>query len=107
MPSAESTLGRGDLAGVNLGQGLVWLAHRNVNLMLEAAYSFQELAAARGTVRAESFLVSPGLRGAIDFPFGLQAVLGAALPIGFGPSSGERGLIAYLSLEHAVTRNPW
>jgi hypothetical protein len=106
-PSADSPRGRGDLAGVNLGQGLVWLAHRNVNLMLEAAYSVSEIAASAGTVRTESFFVSPGVRGAIDFPFGLQAVLGVALPYGFGPSSGDRAVIGYLSLEHPVTKNPW
>lgn len=106
-PSADSELGEGDLAGIHLGQGLVWLAHPNVNVMLEAAYSVAETVTGRGTVREESFLVSPGVRGAIDLPLGVQAVGGVAFPLGFGPSSGDRAIIGYLSFEHAVTKRPW
>jgi hypothetical protein len=94
---------------MNLGQSLIWLVHRNVNFMFEAAYTFGEQALASGTQAQQSFFLSPGIRGAIDLPLwlGVQVVPGVAVPIGVGPSSGERGMIAYLSFEHAVTRNPW
>jgi hypothetical protein len=107
VPSADSPLGKGDLAGITLGQGLIWLAHPNVNLMLEAAYSVAETTTSGGTVRSESFLVSPGIRGALDLPLGIQAVGGVAFPLGFGPSSGTRAVVGYLSFEHGVTKDPW
>jgi hypothetical protein len=104
VPSARTALGRGDLAGVSLGQGLIWLARHDVNFMLEAVYSVSETSTARGTVRAEAFLVSPGVRGALDLPFGIQMVGGVAAPFGFGPSSGSRGVIGYLSFEHPIAK---
>ncbi len=107
-PSARTSAGTGDFVAMNLGQSLVWLAHPNVNLMLEAAYCVGEQATdAAGTVRTETLLLSPGVRGALDLPLGIQAVGGVAFPFGFGPSSGSRGVIAYLSFEHAVTKHPW
>jgi hypothetical protein len=105
LPRARSLDGDGTSLGVHLGQGLIWLAHPNVNLMLEAVFSAAELDTDPGTVRSESFLVSPGLRGALDLPFGLQVVGGIAVPVGFGPSSGSRGILGYLSFEHAITRD--
>lgn len=51
--------------------------------------------------------MSPGIRGALDLPFGVQAVGGVAFPLGFGPSSGTRAVVGYLSFEHAVTKDPW
>jgi hypothetical protein len=91
-----------------VGEALVWLAHPNLNVLVEAAYTVAERHLdAGGTAVDESFLLSPGLRGAIDAPFGLQVVMGAALPFGFGPSRGERGLLLYLSFEHPVTKHPW
>lgn len=44
--------------------------------------------------------MSPGLRWAINFPSGLQIVPGIALPMGVGPSKGERAIFFYLSFEH-------
>ena len=109
IPSARTLDGTGDSTAMNLGQSLIWLAHSNVNLMLEAAYTLGEQALKAGAVTQQSLFISPGIRGAIDLPLwlGVQAVPGIAMPIGVGPSSGERGMIAYLSFEHAITRNPW
>jgi Putative MetA-pathway of phenol degradation len=101
-PSARTDLGRGRQSAVNLGQGLVWLLHPNVNLMLEASYLIVETDTARGTVRSEVFLLSPGVRGAVDLPLGVQMVAGVGFPLGFGPSSGERAVLGYLSFEHAA-----
>jgi hypothetical protein len=109
IPSARTVAGTGDSIAMNLGQSLIWLVHSNVNLMFEAAYTFGELALPAGTQTQQSLFLSPGVRGAIDLPvwLGVQVVPGFAVPIGVGPSSGERGMIAYLSFEHAITRNPW
>lgn len=107
VPSARSIDGDGPSLGVNLGQGVIWLAHPNVNLMLEAAYTATEIDTDAGTARSESFFVSPGLRGALNLPFGLQVVGGVAVPLGFGPSAGSRGVLGYLSFEHAITKDPW
>lgn len=106
-PSARTPAGRGDLTAVSLAQGLVWLAHPHVNVMLEAAYSAAETATGTGTVHAQTFLLSPGLRGAVDLPLGVQLVAGAAHAFGVGPSAGSRAILAYLSFEHAVTKHPW
>ncbi len=107
IPSARTAAGRGPSTGLNVGQGLIWLAHQNVNLMLETAYAITEVDTAAGVERSDSLVVSPGVRGALNLPFGLQVVGGLAFPFGFGPSSGTRAAIAYLSFEHAVTKNPW
>jgi len=40
------------------------------------------------------------LRAAVDGPGGLQVVGGLSLPVGAGPSRGERGVFLYLSFEH-------
>ena len=53
---------------------------------------------------SDSFFLSPGVRFAIDLPSGLQIVPGIAVPLGVGPSDGERGVFLYLSLEHAYRR---
>jgi hypothetical protein len=44
--------------------------------------------------------LSPGIRWAHNFRNGLQIVPGIAAPIGIGPSSGEKGIMFYLSFEH-------
>jgi hypothetical protein len=107
-PFVKSVDGNGDSVLVNVGEGLVWLLHPKVNLMLEAAYTVAEFRRdAGGTDVIESFLLSPGIRGAIDTSFGLQIVPGLAFPFGFGPSAGQHQILFYLSFEHPVTRHPW
>lgn len=84
-----------------LGQSLIWLAHPKLNLMLESTWTAaQEVAGLGQTERSTEFLLSPGLRGAIDFPSGLQVVPGIAFPFGIGSSRGERAVFLYLSFEH-------
>lgn len=91
--------------GVNLGQSVVWLAHPKANLLLEAAWTRDEEVVDPDEAEAHnSFFLAPGARFAIDFPSGLQVVPGVAVPIGVGPSSGERGVFLYLSFEHPYGR---
>jgi hypothetical protein len=49
---------------------------------------------------SQDLYVSPGIRWAFNFRNGLQIVPGIAVPIGVGPSAGEKGMIFYLSFEH-------
>lgn len=78
------------------GQGLVWLAHPRVNLLVEGVW---ERETPEGGAADDAFVVSPGIRGAIDVGR-LQVVPGIAVPIGVGERAGERSLFLYLSLEH-------
>jgi hypothetical protein len=101
VPSARDAGGeRGASTSFAAGQSFIWLAHSNVNVMVEALYTRTELALDGGARRIETLTVNPGLRGAINFASGLQIVPGIAVPIGVGPSAGERGVFFYLSLEH-------
>ena len=91
--------------GYALGQSIIWLAHSNVNLMLESVWGVtQEVIGPRQTARSTEFLVSPGVRTAINLRSGLQIVPGLAFPIGIGASRGERAVFAYLSFEHPFAR---
>lgn len=87
--------------GYNLGQSLVWLAHPRFNFLLETVfYRNEDVIAPRTTQWSSTLLLNPGIRWAYNLKSGLQIVPGFSLPIGIGPSSGERGIFVYLSLEH-------
>jgi hypothetical protein len=88
---------------VNLGQSTVWLVSHRFNVLLENLWiSTEEVAGANRTDRRQDLYVSPGIRWSHNFASGLQIVPGIGVPIGVGPSAGEKGLIFYLSFEH-----PW
>lgn len=101
-PSARAPLGgRASTRDVTAAASAIWLAKRQVNVMLEFAWAREEIAVgADARVAEESAWISPGLRAAIDFPSGLQIVPGLAFPFGLGPSDGEKRVLVYLSLEH-------
>ena len=89
----------------SLGQSLIWLVRRDFNFMIEALWTAAyEVAGPDRTVRSTELLVSPGVRAAINFRSKLQIVPGFAVPIGVGPSRGERSLFAYLSFEHPFAK---
>jgi hypothetical protein len=101
VPSARDSTGeRGSATTFAAGPSLIWLAHSNFNVMLEALYTTTEVSLPSGSQRTETFTVNPGVRGAINFASGLQIVPGLAVPIGVGPSRGERSIFFYLSFEH-------
>lgn len=88
-----------------IGQSLIWLVHPQFNVMLELAWAAEETPLSNGGVaRTENFFFSPGVRGAINLSSGMQIVPGIAVPIGVGPSRGDRALFVYLSVEHAFKR---
>lgn len=84
-----------------IGQSLIWLARPTLNFMLEAAWdSAEEVIDAGRRERSRGLFLSPGVRGAMNLKSGLQIVPGIAVPIGIGPSRGERSMFFYLSFEH-------
>jgi hypothetical protein len=92
---------KADTTAFNYGASAIYLASQNFNLMLEAAgTAFQVVQLDRSKVSERSFFINPGVRFAQNFSSGLQIVSGMSVPIGVGPSSGQRGLFIYLSLEH-------
>lgn len=100
-PGARNEAGdRARTADLFAGQSLIWLARPTLNLMLEALWAREHEVLAPGTVGgSSSFVLSPGVRGAIDFPSGLQIVPGAAIPVELGAGGGV-SLFLYLSFEH-------
>lgn len=101
-PRARDAVGNeAAIRAYTLGQSLIWLMHPKLNLMLESTWtSAQEVNGPGTTAHKTEFLLSPGLRGAIDFSSGLQIVPGIAFPFGIGSSRGDRAVLAYLSFEH-------
>ena len=85
----------------DLGQSLVWLLASRFNPLVELVWSrLGPVDGPAGGEREEIFLVSPGFRWGHDFESGLQIVPGIAFPIGIGASSGDTGVLLYLSFEH-------
>jgi hypothetical protein len=107
-PSA--TLGGGSVetstADYAIGGSAIWLLHQRFNVMVEALWESFEVANGFSSDRESAQVISPGVRAAFDFDSGLQIVPGIAVPIGFGPSSGETGIFLYLSFEHPFRRTP-
>jgi hypothetical protein len=106
IPSARNSAG--DRAGIfdwSAAQSTIFTASSIIQPMLEIVYSRgSEVVARDRTETAESFFVAPGLRAAINFKSGLQVVPGFSVPLGVGPSDGERGFFLYLSFEHPFKR---
>jgi len=102
VPHATNPVGvHASTYGYNLGQSFIWLAKPGFNALLETSYSrFQAVAAPGQTQWLPCFYVSPGVRWAYNLRNGLQIVPGIALPMGVGPSHGEKGVFLYLSFEH-------
>ena len=101
-PSAKNALGdKAATRSYNAGGSVIWLARSTFNVMLEAVWAkAEEVTGPSQRVPYRLFYVSPGVRGAINFRSGLQIVPGIAVPIGVGPSRGDRQLLLYLSFEH-------
>ncbi len=101
VPSARAPDGgRGPLSTFAAGQSLIWLAHPSFNVLTEVLYTNSALAGPSGTERTQTLTVNPGVRAALNFASGLQVVPGVSIPIGVGPSRGERAVLFYLSFEH-------
>jgi len=96
---------RASSSGYGFGQSVIFVLHPRMNLMLETcANGFQSVVRSGETKWSRSEYTSPGVRWAFNLMNGLQIVQGVAMPIGIGPSSGEHGVLVYLSLEHPFSR---
>jgi hypothetical protein len=97
---------RASLNALALGQSVVWLFHPRINVLVETLWTRTPSVAGKDTTaRADALFVSPGVRFGHDFASGLQIVPGIAVPIGVGPSRGERSLFVYLSVEHPFRKH--
>jgi hypothetical protein len=85
-----------------LGQSFVWLAHPRLNLLLEVLWTNTDRSLGGVTTRQAGLTFSPGIRWGLDLPHDVQVVLGLAAPLGLGPTSGNRAVLAYLSVELPV-----
>jgi len=104
VPSAHDAAdNRASSYGYNAAGSLIWLAHPRFNGMFESSWSSSHLVSRpRGTDVQNTLWLAPGARVAFNFASGLQIVPGAAYVIGAGPSSGDRGVLLYLSFEHPL-----
>jgi hypothetical protein len=108
VPHAQDAAGeRAFAAGYNFGQSFIWFPHRRFNVMLETVFAASQSVVARDkTEWSRSLYINPGIRWAFNFENGLQIVPGIAVPIGAGPSWGEKGILLYLSFEHPFRKIP-
>ena len=108
LPNAEATsTRRAGTAGYNFGQSFIWLVRSRFNVMLETVFvRSQVVVASNRTGWTSSLFLSPGVRWAYNFKNGLQIVPGIGVPIGLGPSAGERAILLYLSFEHPFRKIP-
>jgi hypothetical protein len=91
---------RANTKGFNLGQSTVFLAKQNFNVLIETVWGYDETVVGPGSTAGNySLLLNPGVRWAWDLKSGWQIVPGVAVPVGVGPSKGERGAFLYLSFE--------
>lgn len=102
VPSAKTVAGnRARAIGYRVGASLVWLSRPDLNMLLEAVWEHAERPSGPDRVHRErAFFLNPGIRFAVNLRGGLQIVPGVAMPIGAGPSAGERDVFFYLSFEH-------
>ncbi|MEO5816939.1 MAG: transporter [Gemmatimonadaceae bacterium] len=103
LTRADNGLGvRGTARGLKVGASVIWLVAPTFNLMLESIATRGEALDENGKRESfTSYIVSPGMRAALNFASGLQIVPGIAFPIGVGSSRGQRDVFLYLSFEHS------
>jgi hypothetical protein len=108
FPNArDAAADRAATAGYNFGQSFIWLTNARFNVMLETVFArSQNVVASNRTEWTSSLFLSPGIRWAYNFRNGLQIVPGIGVPLGVGPSAGERGVLLYLSFEHPFRKLP-
>lgn len=66
VPSAKGSAGAARFGSFTAGQSFIWLAHANLNFMLETVYSFAERWTDAKGDQAESLTINPGLRAALN-----------------------------------------
>jgi hypothetical protein len=106
-PSAENELGEeASVSAFNLGHSLIWLAHSRFNVLLETSWIGQGFVARQDQAGfSHGLFINPAVRWAHTFTNGLQIIPGLGYAFGIGPSSGDRSVLFYLSLEHPFGRD--
>jgi len=101
IPHARNETGdRATTTGFNLGQSTIFLAKNTFNVMFETSWNRSQNVISPHITKPEySLLLNPGIRWAYNLKSGMQIVPGIAVPVGVGPSRGERGIFLYLSFE--------
>ena len=104
IPRAENAQGAtATVTAWNAGQSIIWQVRPRFNVLLETLWTRTgNVVGHHNTQHEDVLFISPGVRWAYNFENGLQIVPGIAVPIGAGPSAGEKGILLYLSFEH-----PW
>jgi hypothetical protein len=93
---------RRTLRGLNAAASAIWLVAPTLNLMLESTWERAEsFDPAEHTSTNEIFTLMPGIRGAINFPSGMQIVPGIGVPFATSGGQTERALFLYFSVEHS------
>jgi hypothetical protein len=105
-PSAKNLVGEeATTTSFNLGASAIWLLRPSFNPMVETLWlSTASVVGAGETVRDESLLLIPGIRGAFNLANDLQIVPGLAYIFDLGSDSDEDALFVYLSFEHPFKR---
>lgn len=94
IPGAREANGRTGNAEYLAGQSVIYKALPQAHLMLESLWTGGD---------SDSFLISPGIRFALNFKSGLQIVPGFAVPYETR-SGGSWSTLFYLSVEHPFAR---
>ncbi|HYK51486.1 MAG TPA: hypothetical protein VEU94_17310 [Terriglobales bacterium] len=98
---------RSSAVAYNLGQSVIWETTPRFNVMMETFFlGAQKVVGPGKTEWSNTLFLSPGIRWAYNFKNRLQIVPGIAMPIGIGPSAGEKSVFLYLSFEHPFRRLP-
>jgi hypothetical protein len=106
-PQAENSMGGSNSSvGFNYGAGLCYMQSDTFNFFTEVFAADDEIVndgkgSDVGSTRQSTYIVSPGMRFAINNEDGSQLVPGISFPltIGLNGADSERGVILYLSFE--------
>jgi hypothetical protein len=99
VPSGKVGDEKAEWLSWSAGQSFVVGLTPRLDLLVEALFVATERKVAGLTTKGDALLLSPGFRWGFDLPKDVQVVVGLAAPLGVGPSAGERGVFAYLSVE--------
>ena len=104
--SARNTDGdRANTLNTEVGQSFVWFAKPRFNFFVEALWERSQEVTGRGsTANVRSLMISPAIRWVHECKNGLTISPGVAVPIGAGPSRGERNIFFYISFGHPLRK---
>jgi len=106
FPSAEAPDDPGrreQLLDGSAAASVIWEPYDAINFLCEVLILQTEEITRGGTAYHTHPLVNPAVRVGWNGPGGVQWVLGAGVPIGFGGDAGQLGVFLYLSIENAFT----